>query len=231
MSHPKLPDYQIAQVRVIPWDPGHSAAYDLGLGVARTRGAHDVRPRRDLRTDPYPYLGERRRIRSSRRPGLLPAGAKTTENHFAFSNVIVRTGLARDIPLDSLRVSVKSLPARARAGAPFDRLYARPDGPRDAGRSASERELDGMDEDVGVRGALHRPRGALRRPKDHWYRPSGHRVERQRVRGIANGGRRTKFYLGGPTARPRSPASRWSRTRSPSQYQFANYCLIVRRRP
>ncbi len=37
-SHPKLPDYQIAQVAVIPWDPGHSAAYDLGVGVARVQG-------------------------------------------------------------------------------------------------------------------------------------------------------------------------------------------------
>ena len=38
MSHPKLPDYQIAQAMVIPWDPGHSAAYDFGLGIAKTRG-------------------------------------------------------------------------------------------------------------------------------------------------------------------------------------------------
>src|SRR5207244_3343298 len=29
MSHPKLPDYQIQQVMVIPWDPGHSAAFDV----------------------------------------------------------------------------------------------------------------------------------------------------------------------------------------------------------
>ena len=38
MSHPKLPDYQITQVMVIPWDPGHSAAYDLGVGIAKSRG-------------------------------------------------------------------------------------------------------------------------------------------------------------------------------------------------
>ncbi|MGH9884310.1 MAG: hypothetical protein ACREBE_02200, partial [bacterium] len=38
MSHPKLPDYQFAQVMTIPWDPGHSAAYDLGIGVAKALG-------------------------------------------------------------------------------------------------------------------------------------------------------------------------------------------------
>ena len=45
-SHPKLPDYQIAQVVVIPWDPGHSAAYDLGVGVAKVQGPLTLRARR-----------------------------------------------------------------------------------------------------------------------------------------------------------------------------------------
>lgn len=38
-----------------------------------------------------------------------PAGAKTTENWFRFSNAIVRTGLSREIPMDSVRMSLKGI--------------------------------------------------------------------------------------------------------------------------
>ena len=38
MSHPKLPEYELANVPAIPRDPGHSSAYNLGLGLSKTRG-------------------------------------------------------------------------------------------------------------------------------------------------------------------------------------------------
>src|SRR2546430_768001 len=38
MSHPKLPDYELANVAVIPRDPGHSSAYNVGVGLSKTRG-------------------------------------------------------------------------------------------------------------------------------------------------------------------------------------------------
>ena len=37
------------------------------------------------------------------------AGSKTTENHFHFSNAIMRTGFARDIPVDTLRGALRSI--------------------------------------------------------------------------------------------------------------------------
>lgn len=108
MSHPKLPDYQIAQVMVIPWDPGHSAAYDLGLGVAKTRG---------LTTFGIDAVYEPIRTHTwGETPdsivtafGAIPAGARTTENHFRFSNAIVRTGVGQEIKLDTTRTSLRSL--------------------------------------------------------------------------------------------------------------------------
>jgi len=108
MSHPKLPDYQIAQVMVIPWDPGHSAAYDVGVGIAKASGLTTfgvdavLEP---IRTHtwgetPSPIVTDTR---------TLPAGSKTTENFFSFSNAILRTGLARDIPVDTIHGALKSI--------------------------------------------------------------------------------------------------------------------------
>src|SRR5256886_13348944 len=35
MSHPKLPEYELANVPAIPRDPGHSSAYNVGLEIGR----------------------------------------------------------------------------------------------------------------------------------------------------------------------------------------------------
>jgi hypothetical protein len=108
MSHPKLPDYQITQVMTIPWDPGHSAAYDIGLGISRSLG---------LTTFGVDAIYEPIRTHTwgeapdsiPTRFGTIPVGGKTTENFFRFSNAILRTGVGREFPMDTLRVSVKSL--------------------------------------------------------------------------------------------------------------------------
>src|SRR6266480_6308287 len=34
----KLPNYEITNVAVIPWDPGRSYAYNVGVGVSRVLG-------------------------------------------------------------------------------------------------------------------------------------------------------------------------------------------------
>ena len=108
MSHPKLPDYQIAQVTSIPWDPGHTAAYDFGVGVAKVKGLTTfgidaiLEP---IRTHTWGETPDT--IFNSQ--GIVPAGGKTTENWFHFSNIILRTGAGRDIPFDTLRASLRSL--------------------------------------------------------------------------------------------------------------------------
>jgi hypothetical protein len=108
MSHPKLPDYQITQVMVIPWDPGHSAAYDLGVGIAKSAGLttfgvdaiyEPIRTHTWGET-PAPIVTQL---------GTIPAGGKTTENHFRFSNAILRTGIGQEIPIDTLRGTIKSI--------------------------------------------------------------------------------------------------------------------------
>ena len=108
MSHPKLPDYQITQVMVIPWDPGHSAAYDLGVGIAKSSGLttfgvdaiYEPIHTHTWGETPTPIVTDLRTI---------PAGGKTTENHFHFSNAILRTGIGQEIPIDTVHGTVKSM--------------------------------------------------------------------------------------------------------------------------
>src|SRR5207249_9372925 len=38
MSHPQLPESELANVPVIPREPGHSAAYNVGLGLSKASG-------------------------------------------------------------------------------------------------------------------------------------------------------------------------------------------------
>jgi hypothetical protein len=108
MSHPKLPDYQIAQVMTIPWDPGHSAAYDLGVGIAKTRGLTTFgidAIYEPIRTHTWGEANDS--IPTTF--GTIPAGGKTTENHFRFSNAIVRTGVGQDFPFDTLHGPLRTI--------------------------------------------------------------------------------------------------------------------------
>jgi hypothetical protein len=108
MSHPKLPEYQIAQVATIPWDPGRSAAYDLGVGIGKAAGL--TRFGFDAIYEPIKTHTWGESPDSIVTPfGTRPAGAKTTENWFRFSNAIVRSGVAREIPMDSLRISLHAV--------------------------------------------------------------------------------------------------------------------------
>jgi hypothetical protein len=101
MSHPKLPDYQITQVMVIPWDPGHSAAYDLGIGVAKAHGATTF----GIDAIYEPILthtwGEAHGPMQTASGGTVPDGGKTTENHFRFNNAILRAGVGHDLALNA----------------------------------------------------------------------------------------------------------------------------------
>ena len=100
-SHPKLPDYQITQVMTIPWDPGHSAAYDLGIGIAKARGLTTFGV--DAIFEPiHTHTWGETPTPIETEGGTIPAGSKTVENHFHFANAIVRTGVGRDILIDTL---------------------------------------------------------------------------------------------------------------------------------
>jgi hypothetical protein len=98
-SHPKLPDFQISQVSVIPWDPGHSAAYDLGVGISKANGPTTFGIDAIYEPITTHTWGEAHGPLPTQSGGTIPDGGKTTENHFRFSNAILRTGAAHDLAL------------------------------------------------------------------------------------------------------------------------------------
>ncbi len=103
-SHPKLPDYQIAQVMVIPWDPGHTAAYDLGLGVSKSHGPTSLGVEAIFEPIATHTWGEAHGPMQSASGATIPDGGKTTENQFRFSNAILRAGAGHDLRITSDQV-------------------------------------------------------------------------------------------------------------------------------
>lgn len=100
-SHPKLPDYQITQVMVIPWDPGHTAAYDLGLGVSKSRGPTTLGVEVIFEPIATHTWGEAHGPMLSASGATIPDGGKTTENQFRFANAILRAGAGHDLHISS----------------------------------------------------------------------------------------------------------------------------------
>jgi len=100
-SHPKLPDYQIAQVMVIPWDPGHTTAYDLGVGVSKSRGPTTLGVEAVFEPISTHTWGEAHGPMQSASGAAIPDGGMTTENQFRFSNAILRAGAGHDLQLSS----------------------------------------------------------------------------------------------------------------------------------
>jgi len=99
LTHPKLPNYQVVDVvRPVPWDPGHSAAYNLGIGVAQHAGPSTFGL--DLIYEPIftHTWGEAPAEMQTESGSVIAAGARTTENHFTFSNVVARLGFRQDFP-------------------------------------------------------------------------------------------------------------------------------------
>lgn len=96
MSHPKLPNYEIRSVQVIPRDPGTSYAFNLGIGLSRTYGPAIFGI--DAIFEPiwsHTWAdAEGPTVTST--ADTIPAGGKTVENWFRFSNARVRMGLTRD---------------------------------------------------------------------------------------------------------------------------------------
>jgi len=96
-SHPKLPDYQLAQVSLIPWDPGHSGAYDFGLGAAKVLGATTFGLDAIFEPIATRTWGEAQSPIQTASGATIPVGGKTTENQFRFTNGVVRAGAGQDI--------------------------------------------------------------------------------------------------------------------------------------
>jgi hypothetical protein len=97
MGHPKIPNYEIMN---IPRDPGHSMAFDLGVGFARTRDTFTFGV--DLVYEPiwsYTWADAAAPV-ETRLGTMIPEGGKTIENRFRFSNALVRMGIGDEVVLD-----------------------------------------------------------------------------------------------------------------------------------
>lgn len=108
LTHPKLPDYQIVNVvQPLPWDPGHSAAYNLGVGVAQQTGPTTFAF--ELIYEPIltHTWGEAQAATESVDGSVIPTGGRTTENHFTFSNVLARLGFRQDIPISGVQYPLR----------------------------------------------------------------------------------------------------------------------------
>lgn len=94
MSHPKIPNYEIMS---IPRDPGDSYAFNVGLGVSRTYGPATFGI--DAIYEPIwsDTWADAEASITTRLGGTIPAGGKTIENDFRFSNALVRMGVNRDL--------------------------------------------------------------------------------------------------------------------------------------
>jgi hypothetical protein len=91
-AHPKIPNYEIMN---IPRDPGHSWAYNLGVGLSREDGPALVGA--EVIYEPiwsHTWADSDTAVTT---PGgrTIEPGGKTVENDFRFSNAVLRLGLGR----------------------------------------------------------------------------------------------------------------------------------------
>lgn len=121
VTHPKLPNYQLVDVvRPVPWDPGHSAAYNFGIGVSQHQGAATFAL--DLVYEPIltRTWGEAPSDITTIFGTTIPAGGRTIDNHFKFSNALARLGVAQDLLFAGARE-----PLRLQAGIAAHAIHYR----------------------------------------------------------------------------------------------------------
>ncbi|HZI21395.1 MAG TPA: hypothetical protein VFD76_02730 [Gemmatimonadales bacterium] len=94
MTHPKIPNYELMN---IPRDPGRSQGYQVGVGVARTRGPATFGL--DAVYEPiWSHTWAAAAAPTATSAGdTIPVGGMTIENRFHFSNFIFRMGIGRDV--------------------------------------------------------------------------------------------------------------------------------------
>jgi hypothetical protein len=103
-SHPKIPDYEIQN---IPRDPGTTWAYEVGIGVSRSRGP--TRFGLDVLLQPIwsDTWQEADSTLTSGSGALIRPGEKTIENEFFFTNVVLRAGIAHDLERFGLQAGLE----------------------------------------------------------------------------------------------------------------------------
>jgi hypothetical protein len=102
--HPKIPTYDLEAVRLpepdarlVPRDPGDSWAYRIGLGISKQ--AVNTTFGLDVVYEPaesYTWANEPEDVTAAD-GSVIPAGAKTVENRFVFSNASLNAGIRQAI--------------------------------------------------------------------------------------------------------------------------------------
>jgi hypothetical protein len=93
-SHPKIPNYSIQN---IPRDPGLTWAYEVGFGLARTKGATTFGM--DVLVQPiWSETWQEADVQTeTANGGSIPVGGRTIDNEFFFTNVMLRTGVSHQM--------------------------------------------------------------------------------------------------------------------------------------
>jgi hypothetical protein len=103
-SHPKIPNYEIQN---IPRDPGDSWAYNFGVGLSRTHGPATYGV--DVIYEPIwsDTWAETDTAMVNVHGNPVPAGGKTVENDFRFSNALVRLGIAGQYSMGGFQIGLQ----------------------------------------------------------------------------------------------------------------------------
>lgn len=98
LSHPKIPDYRVNEVITVPRDPGHTWAYNAGMGMSRVFSnatfAFDVILEPMFSTT----WAEAGRDTVTTAGARILKGGHTVDNTFRFSNSLMRFGFERMAP-------------------------------------------------------------------------------------------------------------------------------------
>lgn len=92
LSHPKIPDYRINNVITVPRDPGHTWAYNAGVGLSRVLGSGTFGLDMILEPMYSTTWAEAAKDTVTARGVTIRQGAHTVDNTFRFSNSQVRFG-------------------------------------------------------------------------------------------------------------------------------------------
>ena len=103
LSHPKIPNYVLQN---LPRDPGTTNSFNLGLGAAR--GAGPVTFGVDVILEPMTSNTYADAAADVKRAdgSVIPAGAKTVENHFQFRNSKARLGVGHTWGADTSKGTI-----------------------------------------------------------------------------------------------------------------------------
>ncbi len=103
-NHPKIPNYTIMN---IPRDPGNSWAFNFGLGLGYEKPG--TRVGFDFIFEPilsHTWANAEEAV-TTVSGNTIAAGDKTVENHFTFTNTIIRAGLEKTYGLLKLKIGLQ----------------------------------------------------------------------------------------------------------------------------